>query len=106
MSPKYFLAQLEHNYVILVCCISLSITFCSVQVIISFGPHWENMSSKWPLGPPTGNTPNKPPQKSVRRRLGSPRKSLVFSNDVSKEVCNCFVLIFLKLIYMKNNSSY
>ena len=71
------------------------------------GPHWEIMSSKRPLGPPTGNTPNKPPQKSARRRLGSPRKSLVFSNDVSQEVCICFVFNFVfKLIYMKNNSSY
>lgn len=56
------------------------------------------MSSKRPLGPPSGNTPNKPPQKSARRR-SSPRKSLVFNDDVSKEVRHCDVFIFVKVIH-------
>ncbi|KAL9977421.1 hypothetical protein ACROYT_G014821 [Oculina patagonica] len=44
------------------------------------------MTSKWPLGPPSGNTPNKPPKKRSRRCLGIPKKSLVFNDDPSKDV--------------------
>ena len=43
------------------------------------------MSSKRPLGPPSGNTPHKPPQKSRRSQRGetTSRKSLLFNQDVT-----------------------
>ena len=43
------------------------------------------MSSKRPLGPPSGNAPHKPPQKSRRSQRGetTSRKSLLFNQDVT-----------------------
>ena len=43
------------------------------------------MSSRRPLGPPSGNTPHNPPQKSRRSQRGetTSRKSLLFNQDVT-----------------------
>ena len=55
------------------------------------------MSFKRPLGPPSGNTPDKPPQKSRRsqRREATSRKSFFFNQDVKTKTV--FTVLFENL---------
>lgn len=58
----------------------------SLYVFLRFCRFGMSKQNKRPLGLQlTGNTPNKPPKKSARRRAGTPRESLVFSDKASKE---------------------
>ena len=64
------------------------------------------MSSKRPLGPPSGTTPDKPPQKSKRsqRRETTSRKSLLFNQDVTTKTV--FTVFFENLSRKQGISKY